>query len=190
LNSCDSSFKFEFPTFRVSSNGLHTFKIIGNRLHVLVIDYMCLGWLWNPLFWGNAWSWTNLEARLCLLKQSYINLETNVSCLILLWHHQNHVYIHSHSPHFLWWQWSDFFLTSSKHTWFTFFPSLTLTLIIKQILFDIIKACMIYIFSLFEMTNTCRLGATKKKSIFIVYFSFVLQWLLIWDNWRFNRFHI
>ena len=53
----------------------------GNQLHCLVIDYQSLGWLWNPLLWGKAWSWRNLEARLCLLKQSCINLEV----VLILW---------------------------------------------------------------------------------------------------------
>ena len=71
----------------------------------------------------------NLETRLCLLKQSWINLEANAyplkwPCLILLWHHQN----------------------SCIHT-FTFSHFLMMTIIIKKILFDFIKTCMIYTWS-------------------------------------------
>ena len=97
----------------VAGNRLQTYD---NRLHVqnsnskpfsialfyfslLVIDYQSLAWLWNPLFWGKTWSLVNLETRLCLLKQSWINLEANAyplkrPYLILLWHHQNS-YIHT-----------------------------------------------------------------------------------------------
>jgi len=40
-----------------------------------------IGCLGNTLFWGNAWSLVNLEARLCLLKQLCINLEA----ILILW---------------------------------------------------------------------------------------------------------
>jgi len=48
--------KYELPTFKVSSNRLH---MMYNRLHTfkaLVIDYMCLGWLWDLSFWDKVWS--------------------------------------------------------------------------------------------------------------------------------------
>jgi len=131
-------------------------------------------------FWKfkfKAWSLVNLETRLCLLKQSWINLEANVyplkqPCLILLWHHQNHhtftfspflimtikwflfnIIKTMHDPHsspFLWWRSlsSKFSLTSSKPAWFTFSP-------------------------FFMMTITYRLGATitTKKYSFVYSFT-------------------
>ena len=71
----------------------------------------------------------NLE---CLLKQP---------CLIILWHHQNPVFIHSHSPFSLLWQSLSikFYLASSKPAWFIFSPFLMMAIIIKWILFGIIK---------------------------------------------------
>ena len=80
--------------FKILFNSSFSFFPFGNRLHFLEIDYQSLAWLWNPLFWGKAWSLVNLETRLCLLKHSWINLEANAyllkrPCLILLWHLQN-----------------------------------------------------------------------------------------------------
>ena len=113
-----------------------------------------------------------LKQDFVLLKQSCINLEAVLillkqPCLILLWHHQNHVCIHSHSSPFWWWQSSDFFSTSSKDTWFTFSPFLMMTLIIKLILFYIIKTCMIHILPLVDDDDHCRLRATTTKNIYL-----------------------
>jgi len=106
----------------------------GNWLHCLVIDYHSLGCLENTLFWGKAWSWINIEAMLvcwnnlvlilkqCLTFECLLKWSWKQRCLIILWHHQNHVFIHSQSPPFWWWQSlsSEFFSTSSKPTLFTY----------------------------------------------------------------------
>ena len=90
----------------------------------------------------------HFEARLDLeeiLNQGFVcwnNLVLILKQMLILWSGLVWFFfgiiIHSHSSPFLWWQSSDFFSISSKHAWFTFSP------FVKQILFYIIKTCMIY----------------------------------------------
>ena len=123
-----------------------------------MLETMCFkakAWSTNEIVWGlifflilfsltlnYSWSSLVLILRQCL---TFKYLLKQPCCLILLWHHQNPVFIHSHSPLFD----DDNQVISFRHhqnnAWSTFSPFLMMTLIIKQILFDIIKTCMIYI---------------------------------------------
>ena len=91
----------------------------GNQLHYLVIDYQSLDLLETLCFEAKAWSWINLEAMLNL----WMFVEVILKATLF-----------------------DYSLASSKpciHT-FTFSLFFMMTIIIKWILFDIIKTCMIH----------------------------------------------
>ena len=70
--------------------------------------------------------WSNLVLILkqCLTFECLLKWSWKQPCLVILWHHQNHVFIHSQSPPFLWRQSlsSEFFSTSSKPALFTSIP--------------------------------------------------------------------
>jgi len=120
--------------------------------------------------------WSNLESNLVWLFFGIIKIMYSYIHILPLFDDDNHYQVNSfqhhqnlhdsYSPIFWWWQslLSEFFSASSKPAWFTFSPFLM-------------------------MTTICRLRATKKISICIVYSPLISQWLLIWNSWRLHIFH-
>jgi len=88
-----------------------------------------------------CWSNIVLILKQCLTFECLLKWSWKQPCLIILWYHQNLVFKHSQSPPFWWWQSlsSEFFSALSKPALFTFSLFLMMRIIIKQILFGIIK---------------------------------------------------
>ena len=105
---------------------------------------------WNLSLWGKAWSWRNLQSRLCLLKQSCINLETKWALFDSSFDIIKIMYTYIHIlPLF----------DDEKHVIFSrqhqslhdlHSPPVSNKFLI---LLDIIKVCMIYILPIFDDDN-------------------------------------